>query len=217
MKQIDVIYYGLRDEVKAKNPALAELITQAAASFEVKANMCEAALKGELTADNFKEKHGKLLPESHKNEPVQESAPLGLTNIDEAKRDYAVLFGVEPKTTTTKKEGAAPIKKNNGASQNFVEGSPFNGDRSTATAENNPSKDVVAKSDKALADGLLKVGAITEAEHKKLTGNGKPDGYEKLTEAQRKEFDFARAVGISEADAFRLLAITGNTFKEVSR
>ena len=45
----------------------------------------------------------------------------------------------------------------------------------------------------------------------------KPEGYEKLSEQQRKEFDFARAVGISEADSFTLAKMSGSTFKEVSR
>jgi len=49
-----------------------------------------------------------------------------------------------------------------------------------------------------------------------MTGN-KPEGYDKLSEQQRKDFDFARAVGISEADSFTLVQMTGRTFKEASR
>jgi hypothetical protein len=44
----------------------------------------------------------------------------------------------------------------------------------------------------------------------------KPAGYENLNEGQKKEFDFARMIGLSEADAFRLVKITGG-YKEVSR
>lgn len=119
---------------------------------------------------------------------------------------------------STNKKSVRNIKKNNGGAANFVEGSPLNGDRGDATITENNTRQAkaVAKGDKALADGLLKLGKITEAEHRKLTGC-KPEGYEQLSEAQRKDFDFARLVGISEADAFKLVKITGTTFKEVSR
>ena len=117
---------------------------------------------------------------------------------------------------STNKESVRTIKKNNGSSENFVEGSPFNGDRSKATVTEDKGKDLAAKSDKALADGLLKVGGITEAEHRKLTG-AKPSGYAELTEAQKKEWDFAKAVGINESDCFKLAKMSGSTFKEVSR
>jgi hypothetical protein len=147
---------------------------------------------------------------------LSESAnPLKLENIDEAKRDYAVLFGVEPKThATTKEKNAQPIKKHNGPADNFVEGSPLNGDRGKAFT-NTATRAEVSKGDKALADGLLKLGKITEAEHAKLVGK-KPAGYEKLNEGQRKEFEFARMIGLSEVDAFRVVNITGG-YKEVSR
>ena len=164
---------------------------QKLSGIEAKLNCVEAALKG----------------------TVKEST----NTIDEALHDpaVAILFGNDPKTTTTNKESKPPIKKNNGTAENFVEGSPFNGDRSKA-ATNNTRKDTLAKGDKVLFDGLLKVGSITEAEHRKLTGS-KPEGYDKLSETQRKEFDFARAVGISEADSFKLAKMAGSSFKEVSR
>src|ERR1700693_2626691 len=94
---IDQVYYGLRADGQKKNPALAELITQAGGSYEVLCNMCEAALTGEVTVDNFKEKFGHRLPASHElsTNRVKEADPLGLTNIEEAKRDpmVAMLFG----------------------------------------------------------------------------------------------------------------------------
>ena len=118
---------------------------------------------------------------------------------------------------------ARTIKKNNGGGDNFVENNPFNQIEEFRESGNRFSpgyvkdaKTVTAKGDKVLFDGLLKVGSITEAEHRKLTGS-KPEGYDKLSEKQRKEFDFARAVGISEADAFTLAKMTGSTLKEVSR
>jgi hypothetical protein len=215
MDTIEQTYDGLRDKLKAKNPALVELITQAAASFEVKCNMCEAGIKGDLTVGNFQEKHGKLLPESHKREQVQESDPLGLTNIDEAKRDYAVLFGVEPRAKANKKEAKPAIRKHNGTVDNFNEKNPFNGDRQ-AFSENDAPKNIFTKGDRVLYDWLRSSGKITEAEHAKLLGK-KPEGYEQLSEQQRKDFDFARLCGISEADSFRVARMTGSTFKESRR
>jgi hypothetical protein len=165
------------DEVFSKFPQ--------GATIEVKLNMVEAALN-----------------------TVKESAnPLGLEDIEEAKRDpaVAILFGIEPRQATTTKEAVPAVKMNNGAAQNFVEGSPFNEGRSNAVTETRSTrKDIFAKGDKVLREAL----GITET---------KPSGeYEKLTEAQRKEFDFARTIGLSEADAFTLVKITGG-YKQVSR
>ena len=116
-----------------------------------------------------------------------------------------------------------PVRKHNGAGDNFVENNTFNRVEEFRESGNSFSpgyiqdaKNITAKSDRLLFDGLLKVGGLTEAEHSKLTGK-KPEGYDKLTEQKRKDFDFARAVGLSESDAFKLVEITGNTFKEVSR
>lgn len=68
--------------------------------------------------------------------------------------------------------------------------------------------------DKITADGLLAVGAITEAQHRKLTGE-KPKEYNQLSEQQQKDFDFCRAIGISEADSLTVVSLT--PIKEVSR
>jgi hypothetical protein len=117
----------------------------------------------------------------------------------------------------------APIKKNNGAGDNFVEGNPLRTVEEFRESSNNFSPgytkektDSCAKGDKVMFDGLLKLGKITEAEHRKLTGQ-KPEGYEKLSEQQRKDFDFARLIGISEGDAFKVARMAGTTFREVSR
>jgi hypothetical protein len=117
-----------------------------------------------------------------------------------------------------------PVKKNNGAADNYVEGNPVGPTaQEFRESSNNFSPGYIkettnpcAKGDKIMFDAWLKEGKITEAEYSKLTGN-KPEGYEKLSEKQRKDFDFARAIGISEADAFKVAKMTGNTFKEVSR
>jgi hypothetical protein len=117
-----------------------------------------------------------------------------------------------------------PTRKNNGAADRYVENNPLGltaqefreSSNSFSPGYVQETTNPCAKGDKVMFDGLLKLGKITEAEHRKMTG-AKPEGYEKLTEAQRKEFDFARAIGISESDAFKVVTITGSTFKEVSR
>jgi hypothetical protein len=114
------------------------------------------------------------------------------------------------------------IRKNNGAGDNFVEGNPLGRtveelrENSFSAGYIKETTNLCAKGDKVLFDGLLKLGKITEAEHTKLTGQ-KPQGYTELTEQQRKDFDFARLIGISEADAFKVAKIASTNFKEVSR
>ena len=118
----------------------------------------------------------------------------------------------------------APIRKHNGATDNFVEGNPF-GPTAAEFRESSNSfspgfikevTDPFAKGDKVMYDGWLKTGRITEAQHAKLLGN-KPAGYDQLTETQRKEFDSLRLIHISEADAFKLVKGTVNNFREASR
>ncbi|HEX6822680.1 MAG TPA: hypothetical protein VF123_11530 [Candidatus Sulfotelmatobacter sp.] len=139
---------------------------------------------------------------------LKESAAVrsvtGVVDINESMRDFANLFGVEPRQKTNNKESAAPIKKHNGAADNG------------GTVITEANKNTFAKGDKIMADGLLKLGKITEAEHARMLGK-QPAEYDKLTEAQRREFDFARLIGISEADAFKLAKLTGTSLKEVSR
>lgn len=110
-----------------------------------------------------------------------------------------------------------PIKKNNGTLDTFVEGNPFGRTAEEfSTGYVKETKNPFAKGDKIMYDVWLKEGRITEADHRKLTGQ-KPVEYDNLTEAQKKDFDFSRAIGISESDAFKLARMTGSTFKEVSR
>ena len=46
--------------------------------------------------------------------------------------------------------------------------------------------------------------------------SGKPAEYDKLNEGQKKEFDFARLIGLTEVDALKLVKATGG-YKQVSR
>jgi hypothetical protein len=116
---------------------------------------------------------------------------------------------------------STPIRKHNGVVDNFSESNPLRefspGYIKETTGTTNRAKDPCAKGDKIMFDHMLKTGQITEAQHRKLNGL-KPVEYDALTEAQKKEFDFARLCGISEADSFKLAGMTGTTtLKEVSR
>lgn len=108
-----------------------------------------------------------------------------------------------------------PIKKHNGAAENFVEGNPFNqGENFSTGYVKETTKPGVTKGDKIMIDHMLKRGEINEAQHRKLTGQ-KPVEYDALNEAQKKEFDGARLIGISEADCFKLARMS--TFSESRR
>ena len=199
-------------------------------SLEVKFNEALAELKKKTSADKYAEVCKQYIPlttieaklncvEEALKTVLKESNPLKLEDIEEAKRDYPALFGVEPRKATTNKESvAAPIVKHNGRGDNFNESDPLQRaeGKPVQMTETNTPQNVCSKGDKVMFDGFLKLGKITEAEHAKLVGK-KPAGYEQLSEKQRKEFDFARLIGINEADAFKLARMTGSTFKEVSR
>jgi hypothetical protein len=103
---------------------------------------------------------------------------------------------------------STPIKKNAGAAEMFVEGSPFNGDRGNSFSEGyiKETTDPFAKGDKILCEAL---GIPMPGQ--------KPEAYEKLTEQKKKDYDFARAIGLSESDAFRLVKIAGSDFRESRR
>jgi hypothetical protein len=184
-------------------------------SLEVKFNSALAELKKKATATKYDEVCQQYMPlttieaklnciEQALKTVLKESNTLNLTDIEEAKRDHAILFGVEPKRTTTNKESAAPIRKHNGTADNFNEGNPLHRSEGRPAQVTETNNDTCSKGDKVLADGFLKLGKISESEHAQLVGK-KPVGYERLTTAQRRDFDFARLVGISEADAFKLV------------
>lgn len=139
---------------------------------------------------------------------LQEANPMGLTDIEEAKRDYPLLFGVEARTGQTITETAPKGGvKHNGASDNFVEGSPFNEGRTPNTEANkNTRKDIFTKGDRLVAESLFKLGKITEVEKNKMIGE-EPAEVATLTEKQQKEYRFARMIGISEADAIKVAKI----------
>jgi hypothetical protein len=137
-------------------------------------------------------------------EVVKESSPLGLTNLDEAKRDYPVLFGVEPRAAVTTKESKR-INHHNGRLDNFDESNPLQraDGRPADTAANSRRHDPFAKGDLILAEAAFKRGDITADQLRKLKGLA-PAEVEKLTEKQRKEYDTARLFNISEADSLIL-------------
>jgi hypothetical protein len=109
----------------------------------------------------------------------------------------------------------SPIKKHNGANGSFVEGSPFNGEHTITETDNTPHNPY-AKLDEVLAEtitfppddnGLTDKRPLTENEKRLVRGMMSveaEEAYKQLNEAQKKEFEFNRSIGISEADAFKL-------------
>ncbi|MBZ5679194.1 MAG: hypothetical protein LAO24_03700 [Acidobacteriia bacterium] len=182
-------------------------------SCETKFNEALATLKAKTSASTYAqvvEKYSKLpnieaklnCVEEALKEAVKESDPLGLGNIDEAKRDFPALFGVEP-LTATNKESKPVVQKHNGAVENFVEGSPLNEGRSTPITETTDRKDnIFAKGDAVLVEGMFNRGEITAEQRRVLLGE-KPAAYANLNDKQKKEYDEARMFGISEADSWR--------------
>jgi hypothetical protein len=186
-------------------------------SVEVKLNEALAKLE-KASATKYKEvcdKINVLLPITDKLsvveaavvEAVKECSTLGLDNIDEAKRDYATLFGVAPRPqTTTKEAGAAPINKKNGAVENFIENNPFNeGRRSGGTTVTESAAQVSKVHDKKekLVASVMKSSNLTEAGARAFLGLPVklPEG---LTRLQQAEYVAARRCGLSEADALVL-------------
>lgn len=128
---------------------------------------------------------------------VKESSPLGLEDIEEAKRDYATLFGVEPRAKATIKETVAPIKKKNGAAENFVEGSPFNRERSGTTITAQETRTATKK--EKLVEHMVVGGADPRATRAFLgLQETAPEG---LNRRQASEYRFARKCGLSESDS----------------
>jgi hypothetical protein len=143
-----------------------------------------------------------ILADKHGETPTKESTnPLKLEDIEECKRDYAILFGVEPRATKTTKE-AAPIKKHNGSADNFVEGNPFNGERKQTITETDA---YLAKE----AEFRRRSDAITQAEYsegdRRKLNNLPPVGSPELTGKQLREYRLNRSLfRLSEADSLRL-------------
>jgi hypothetical protein len=142
-------------------------------------------------------------------------ADVDLMDIEtlKARRPDLVKALTTKQTVTEAEKAARTIKKNNGADGKFVEGSPFNAEITTCDiTETAECHDIFAKGDLALWEGMLKKGEITEAEFRKLKGQMSEETeaeFALLSEGQKAEFKFALLSGIGEADALRVVRITG--------
>lgn len=102
------------------------------------------------------------------------------------------------------------VRKHNGASETFVEGNPFNEYRGSSFSEGyvqETSNTPTAEGDKLILESLESLGEIT-SEQKRVALGLPPAEYTNLNESQKREFDFARSIGINEVDALRLTKIT---------
>jgi hypothetical protein len=107
---------------------------------------------------------------------------------------------------------SAPIRKHNGAADTFVEGNPFG-----RTEQFSPGYVTETDGGKTMEKRKLMVESVaasmncSKKEARAFLGlpPKQPKGRKDLSEGQKKEFDFARMIGISEADAFKLVELTG--------
>ena len=179
-------------------------------SIETKFNEALATLKEKASASKYNqvvEEYSKLSTiESKFNcveaaiaKVVKEADPLGLSNIEEAKLDpmIAILFGNAPGVVKPITEaGQRTITKHNGAADNFVEGSPLNEGRSVSTPITETANTRKEKSEKVLHEAL----GFTAEQQRVLSGK-QPAAYDSLTAKQKSDFDFARLIGLNEADS----------------
>ncbi len=106
------------------------------------------------------------------------------------------------------------VKKNNGVLDTFVEGDPLRETPRFSYEAVDGNVSLRSKTDRLLCESL----GFTKEQTNKVCGapDNMPDD---LTEGQREEFRFCRSIGISEADALRVVKITGgysNNNKRVS-
>jgi hypothetical protein len=159
-------------------------------TIESKLNCAESIL-GARISDRF-------------GEAAKTNNPLGLEDIEESKRAFPLLFGLDPKPATRE---AAPVRKNNGRVENFVEGSPFNEGRPTTEERVDPRE--------AQVKNYMLTCKISEADARRVLGLA-PKEVVALGKAASAEYQFARSIGISESEAMKLVNLTGG-YKQVSR
>jgi hypothetical protein len=194
-------------------------------SNEVKLNKALAKLKERAPASKFQEVSGeiaKLCPNIEAQlklvkealEVLKEASPLGLSNIEEAKRDYPALFGVEPWPTKQPTTESKPVvKKHNGVTENFSESNPLqraDGKSAPVTETDNTRKDPFAKGDKVMLEAMEARGQITKDEKRFLMGKKSivaKEAYKKFSDRQKKEFDGAILLGFNESDALKLATL----------
>ena len=108
------------------------------------------------------------------------------------------------------------IRKYNGRAHNESAGATLIVESDGGSSYVSETADPFEATDKVIMESLTHPETkrpITEAERRTIKGE-KPAGYADLTESQRKEFDFAKMIGISEADCFKLVQITGGYSNE---
>jgi len=145
----------------------------------------------------FNEALAELRKSPAKEKKFRSLVPLG------AKTSVEVQLNCANEVLAGKVTESTPITKHNGAVESFVEGSPLNEGRSQVITETNTRKDIFAKGDAIMIEADFQRGKIT-AEQKRVLLGGKPAEYTNLSERQKKEFDGARLLNISEADSMVL-------------
>jgi len=148
------------------------------------------------------------LRKAKKFNKFREVCPIG-TNI-ESQVHWAE--GVLDGSVQQREAAGRTIPKYNGAAHNGYEEFRESGSSQEAGKPLIRGNDggPILESDRLMVESLThptEHRKLTEAEKRKLLGQP-PAEYDNFTEAQKRNFDFARAIGISEADALKLSGMT---------
>jgi hypothetical protein len=190
MKSIELLFNESLEALKSLSTSKHDEVFNSlpkGAPIEVKLNRVAEAL-AELTGLTFTEVNRQL--NNGDKFTIKESAS-NVESIDEAKRDYA-FFGLAPRKEVIKE--VTRIPKNNGASDNGHGEAITEVDRTTTKKE-------------ALVQSAMRSTNMSEAEVRATLGL-KPKSPDGLTKQQVFEYRFAKAIGLSEADAMNVAKLT---------
>ena len=182
-------------------------------------------MKKQASASKYSEVYGKLSDMTIDLEAkvkivkkaLKKCDPLGLSEVEEWRKDpsVALLFGNDPgQGVAQPTQESKPVKKHNGASENFDESNPLQrAEGRTPLTGNNDGKrkDIFAKGDRVMLDFMEARGEITKDQSRLLRGKKSSEAkeaYKGFTDRQKKEFDDARMLGFNESDALKLANLT---------
>jgi hypothetical protein len=140
------------------------------------------------------------------NEALEALDKVGKRAKFEEKRKAGSPIEVQLNLAETILKESRVIRKHNGAADNGYE--TFTESANSINKgyfQETEGKSVLEKCDKILNESLG-----FSAEEQRVLAGQPPAEYANLTEAQKRDFDFARLIGISEVDAFKVAKITRN-------
>jgi hypothetical protein len=138
------------------------------------------------------------------NEAIEALDKVGKRAKFEEKRKAGSPVEVQLNLAETILKESRVIRKHNGAVDNGHE--TFT--ESTHSISEGYVQEADGKNMFAAGDAVIMESLGLSAEQQRVLTGKQPAEYANLTEAQKRDFDFARACGISEADAVKLTKLT---------